>query len=264
MKLRDQTDGPDRLMTWDDTFCFKCHAGTGCYNSCCRDVTIFLTPLDVSRLRKSLGMTSSEFLDKHTHKVISQQSGLPAVVLKMNEDDEKTCPFVRDQGCSVYESRPFSCRLYPLDSEQGIEYRLMVDPKKCRGLNEREEWTVERWRQEQGLLDYDDLDHNLKDVMQADLVWETKIADPRMQDMILMVLYDPDRFREFVFKSSFLSKFEVDEDILEKIRDDDVALLYFGSQWLRFALFGKKGFLKIDRDYLDRKKREVLAKKETE
>jgi hypothetical protein len=67
-----------------------------------------------------------------------------------------------------------------------------------------------------------------------------------------------------VFKSSFLSKFDVDEDILKKIRDDDVALLYFGSQWLRFALFGKKGFLKIDRDYLERKKKEVLTKKETE
>jgi hypothetical protein len=51
----------------------------------------------------------------------------------------------------------------------------------------------------------------------------------------------------------------VDEDIVEKIRNEDVALLYFAGQWLRFALFGKKGFLKIDRDYLDRKKREVLG-----
>lgn len=251
-------------MTWDDTFCFKCHPDTGCYNSCCKDVTIFLTPLDVIRLRKALGITSTDFLDTYVHKVLSQESGLPAVILKMNEDEGKTCPFVREEGCSVYESRPYSCRLYPLDTEQGIEYRLIADPSKCRGLDEPDEWTVERWRQEQGLPDYDDLDHNLKDVMQADKLWEDKIGDPRMQDMILMVLYDPDRFREFVFNSSFFSKFHVDEDIVEKIRDDDVALLYFGSQWLRFALFGKKGFLKIDREYLERKKREVLTKKETE
>ena len=39
-------------------------------------------------------------------------------------------------------------------------------------------------------------------------------------------------------------------------------LLYFAAQWLRFALFGKKGFLKIDRDYLDRKKKEVLGSTE--
>ena len=80
-----------------------------------------------------------------------------------------------------------------------------------------------------------------------------------MQDMCLMALYDPDRFREFAFKSNFFQKFHVDEDIVEKIRNEDVALLYFAGQWLRFALFGKKGFLKIDRDYLDRKKREVLG-----
>ncbi len=95
--------------------------------------------------------------------------------------------------------------------------------------------------------------------MAADVLWEAKIEDPRMQDMFLMGFYDPDRFREFVFKSSFLKKFHVDDDILEKIREDDIALLYFASQWLRFVLFGKKGFLKIDREYLDRKKREVLG-----
>jgi Fe-S-cluster containining protein len=261
MKLRDQIDATDRLMTWDDTFCFSCHPGTGCYNSCCRDVTIFLNPLDVCRLRKALGITSTEFLDKHTHKIISSKTGMPAVVLKMNEDEEKTCQFVTDKGCSVYDSRPFSCRLYPLDSEQGVEYKLMVDAEKCKGLNESQEWTVEGWRQEQGLPDYDDLDHDLKDVMRADELWEDKIGDPRMQDMILMVLYDPDRFREFVFNTSFLKKFNIDQDILDKIENDDVSLLYFGGQWLRFALFGKKGFLKIDREYLEKKKREVLAKK---
>jgi len=51
----------------------------------------------------------------------------------------------------------------------------------------------------------------------------------------------------------------VDEDIVEKKLDDDVALLVFASKWLRFALFGKKGFLKIDREHLERKKPEVLG-----
>ncbi len=42
-----------------------------------------------------------------------------------------------------------------------------------------------------------------------------------------------------------------------------MALLYFAAQWLRFALFGKKGFLKIDRDYLEQKKRQVLNARRT-
>jgi len=259
MKLKTSPCDDKRLMTWDDTFSFNCHPSIDCFNSCCKDVTIFLTPLDVVRLRTALGMSSTEFLETYTHRLISQTTGLPAVALKMSANEAKTCPFVTEKGCSVYDSRPYSCRLYPLDTEQGVEYTFIVDAGTCHGLKESQEWTVERWRQEQGLHAYDDLDHNLKDVMSADQLWESKIQDPRMQDMCLMALYDPDRFREFVFKSSFFQKFHVDDDIVEMIRDDDVALLYFAGQWLRFALFGKKGFLKIDRDYLDRKKREVLG-----
>lgn len=260
MRLKDQpSHEPGRMMTWDDTFTFKCHAGIDCFNSCCKDVTIFLTPVDVIRLRKVLGMSSTDFLEFYTHRLISRKSGLPAVALKMSPDEAKRCPFVTEKGCSVYEARPYSCRLYPLDTEEGVEYKIMVDENTCHGLRESEEWTVERWRKDQDLYEYDDPDHNLKDVMAADTLWEAKIEDPRMQDMFLMALYDPDRFREFVFTSSFFAKFRVDEDIVEKIRDDDIALLYFASQWLRFVLFGQKGFLKIDREYLDKKKREVLG-----
>ena len=179
--------------------------------------------------------------------------------LKMSDDERKTCPFVVDEGCTVYEARPYSCRLYPLDTEQGVEYRFIVGPQTCHGLKESKEWTVETWRRDQGLYAYDDTDHELKDVMRAEEVWEARIQEPKMQDMIYTALYDADRFREFIFKSSFLEKFRIDDDILERIEKDDVALLYFAGQWLRFSLFGKKGFLKIDRDYLERKKKEVLG-----
>ncbi len=259
MKLKDQSAGSNRLMTWDDEFCFECRPGIDCFNTCCRDVTIFLTPMDVLRLRNALGMTSTDFLETHTHRVITRHSGMPAIVLKMSSDEAKRCPFVSEQGCTVYDSRPFSCRLYPLDSEQGVEYSFIVGQDFCHGLKETKTWTVEEWRRAQGLDEYDDLDHNLKDVMSADQLWEQRIEDPRMQDMILMALYDADRFREFVFESTFLQKFNIDDDIIEKIKHEDVALLYFGAQWLRFALFGKKGFLKIDRDYLEKKKNEVLG-----
>ncbi len=261
MKIRDGQGQTPSYLTWDDDFCFECKPGIDCFNSCCRDVTIFLSPLDVLRLRSALKMTSTDFLEQYTHRVVTRQGGMPAVILRMGTDEEKKCPFVTDNGCSVYENRPYSCRLYPLDTEQGVEFSFIVSQAACHGLSMGKKWTVESWRQGQGLSEYDELDHNLKDVMAADLVWETRIEDPRMQDMILMALYDADRFREFIFDSSFLQKFHVDEDIIEKIRADDVALLYFGAQWLRFALFGKKGFLKIDKAYLEKKKREVLENK---
>lgn len=250
--------GENGLMTWDDTFEFKCHSGIDCFNSCCRDITILLTPMDVVRMRTALGITSTDFLETYAHILLNRESGLPAIALKMSADESKKCPFVTDAGCNIYEARPYSCRMYPLDTDQGVEFKVAISPEICHGLKESHEWTVEQWRQEQKLYEYDDLDHNLKDVMAADRLWEAKIQDPRMQDMVLMSLYDPDRFREFVLTSSFLKKFNIDDDILEKIREDDISLLYLAGQWLRFALFGQKGFLKIDRAYLDAKKREVL------
>jgi hypothetical protein len=214
-------------------------------------------------MRTALNMTSTEFLRQYTIRLVSEQTGFPAVVLKMLDEEGKPCPFVRPEGCSIYDARPYSCRLYPLDTDQGVEYRIMVDPDKCKGLGQAEEWTVERWRQEQGLHAYDDVDHELKDVMHAELLWESPIRDPRMQDMIHMALYDPDRFREFVFQSTFLEKFQIDPDIIERIRSDDVALLYFAAQWLRFSLFGKRGFLKFDEKFLDAKKQQVFSDKRT-
>jgi hypothetical protein len=208
-------------------------------------------------------MSSTDFLEKYTHILISRDSGLPAVAIRMNAENEKKCPFVRPEGCSVYEARPYSCRLFPLDTEQGVEYKIVSGCDFCKGLMETEEWTVERWRKDQNLYDYDDPEHNLKDVMAADRIWEAKIQDPRMQDMYLMSLYDIDRFREFVFNSTFLEKFKIDDEVLEKIRNDDVLLLYFAAQWLRFVFFGQKGFLKIDKDYLEQKKKEVLGGKES-
>jgi hypothetical protein len=248
-------------MTWDDEFTFRCHPGIDCFNSCCKDVTIFLNPLDISMLRKKLGVSSTEFLRQYTVRLVSESTGAPAVALKMDEENDKKCYFVTDQGCSVYDSRPYSCRMYPLDTEDGIEYSFIVSPEKCHGLCDENKVTVEHWRKDQGLYQYDDIDHDLKDVMHAEEVWENKIQDPRMQDMIYMALYDPDRFREFVFNSSFLAKFDVDQKIVDRIREDDVALLYFAGQWLRFALFGRRGVLKFDKDFLETKKKEVFAEK---
>jgi hypothetical protein len=52
-----------------------------------------------------------------------------------------------------------------------------------------------------------------------------------------MVSYDIDRFREFVLESSFLQRYPMDDQMLEKIKTDDVALLGFGIDWLKSVLF---------------------------
>ena len=57
--------------------------------------------------------------------------------------------------------------------------------------------------------------------------------------MLYTACYDLDKFREFVFESTLLERFEVDEDFVEEMRQDDEALLRFAFLWLRFSLFGE-------------------------
>jgi hypothetical protein len=62
--------------------------------------------------------------------------------------------------------------------------------------------------------------------------------------MFFLVSYNLDKFREFVFESSFLDRYEVDETALNKIKDDEIALLKFGLTWLKWLLF-KEGDFKV-------------------
>jgi hypothetical protein len=54
-----------------------------------------------------------------------------------------------------------------------------------------------------------------------------------------MAAYDLDTFREFVFSTTFVKRFELEPELVEALRTDDHALLRFAFRWLRFALFGE-------------------------
>ena len=57
-------------------------------------------------------------------------------------------------------------------------------------------------------------------------------------DMFHTAAYDIDKFRRFVFESKFLKLYEVDDETIESIKNDDTALLKFAFRWLRFSMFG--------------------------
>ena len=98
----------------EQLFRFNCYPGVSCFTQCCQDITIVLTPFDVLRLKNSLKISSDEFLEKYTIINQKEKQLIPLVILKMNEKDKK-CPFVTPEGCTVYDDRPWPCRMYPLD-----------------------------------------------------------------------------------------------------------------------------------------------------
>ena len=58
--------------------------------------------------------------------------------------------------------------------------------------------------------------------------------------MFFLASYNIDKFRQFVFESSFLDRYVIDEETIEKIKKDEIELLKFGMKWLK-GIFFKEG-----------------------
>lgn len=225
------------------TFKFACHPGVPCFNECCADLRLILTPYDILRLKNRLGMTSDRFLETHAKTVTEPGSRFPHVLLKMTGGPKRPCPFVTPQGCSVYEDRPGACRIYPLgrgSAKGGREMFFLVKEDHCLGFNEEKTWSVDEWLADQGLAEYNEVNDLWMEIItsKASLGPEEHIV--KKVQMFSMVSYNLDRFRDFVFKTRFLDLFDFKPEEAELIQTDDPALLVMGLKWLRFALYGEK------------------------
>jgi len=255
-------------MNEQSEFAFRCHKDVPCFNACCADVNIFLTPYDIIRLKNRLGISSGEFLSKYTISPFDENAKYPIILLKMEDNEKKSCPFVSDDGCTVYEDRPWPCRMYPLglaspkDDPENVdkEFYFLLKEDVCQGHKESHTQTVGEWLSGQGIEDYNEMGELFKQITLHDYFAKGGKLDPKKIDMFFTVCYNIDKFREFVFGSSFLDKFEVDDDTKAQIKDDDVAMLKFGYKWLRFALFSEPT-MKINVDIIKKKQAEDAAKR---
>ena len=237
-----QKDLRKMRMHHDYVFQFSCSRGVPCFTQCCQDVTIILTPYDVLRLKKGLGISSDEFLDQYTVIISKDNRLIPMVVLKMNEEDDKKCPFVTEKGCAVYAHRPWPCRMFPLDMNDDGTFGFITDSSRCLGLKEDENGPISEWLVEQGVPIYDEMNSLFSQVTAPLKAEEQDIDNPQIHKMVFMALYNLDKFKDFVFKSTFLDRFDVDPLVIEKIKRNDVELLKFAFDWRKFGIFGQKTF----------------------
>jgi Fe-S-cluster containining protein len=258
----------------DDKFRFGCHPGVSCFNKCCSDVNIFLSPYDVLRMKRRLGMKSGEFLDKYALLPIQKEMKTPVVMLRLSDDEEKNCQFLTDGGCGIYADRPWPCRMYPLglaaqkdtpDGWRGDRFYFLLQEGGCLGFDESNEWTVREWLDDQGVDEYDEWGEAYKELALHEFFEDGGVLSPKKMHMMFTACYDLDKFREFVFESTLLQRYDVDEDFVEEMRYDDEALLRFAFLWLRFSLFGeatvkaREGVLEAFKGSVDKK--ELFAKK---
>lgn len=233
------TDKPLR-MDPDQPFRFKCGPGVPCFTDCCRDVTIVLTPYDVVRLKNALQISSGEFLDQYTIIVPREKRLIPMVVLKMNEDNDKRCQFVSKEGCSVYDDRPWPCRMYPLNMNDDGSFGFIADPAVCKGLEQPDHARISSWLIEQGVPMYDEMNMLFSQVTTPLQAQELDIDNPKIYQMTFMALYNLDKFKDFIFNSSFLDRFVIDDISIEKLKRSDVELLKFAFDWIKFGVFGQR------------------------
>lgn len=239
---------PSGMLKEGKVFSFKCHSGLACFNKCCRNLNLFLYPYDVLRLRKKLEISSDDFLDKYTDVIMRPSGFFPEVLLRMSDNPVKTCPFLTETGCSVYSDRPDTCRTFPV--EQGIYYDVKKGntslvyffrpPDFCLGQNESRQWTTESWAKDQ-----DATLHNKMTAMWAGIVnlfqnnpWGDEGPEGPKAKMAFMAAYNLDRFRDFIFASTFLKRYKIKQEIMTKIRHNDAELLKFGFAWIKYFLWG--------------------------
>jgi len=253
------------VLTPENYFQFECHQNLDCFTRCCRNITIFLTPYDILRMKKGLNMLSEDFLADYTMTMIGD-TGFPVVVLKMRNDGEKSCPFVTNRGCTIYPHRPWSCRIYPLQPEStkitekaGRGYYSVMDVPFCHGFAEDNVQTVDAWMKEQGIPIYKEMEAPFKKITTNEFLVHHQVTNKKIQEMYYMACYDLDRFRRFIFKSTFLERFEMEPEVVAKIKEDDVELYHFAMKWLEYGLLGQHA-LKVKPHVMEAKKQELKIK----
>ncbi len=238
----------------NDTLKFRCHKGVSCWNACCAQANVTLTPYDIIRLKQHLGTSTTDVLAKHSVPFELDQGGMPGI--KLRTTDSGACLFMTDEGCSVYENRPTACRYYPsgLMSMRAIDKNvdersfLLIKEDHCKGHDEDQTQTVQEYREKQGVIEYDDYNREWYVIVLKKRSTGPAIGKPSEMSLQLffMASYDMDRFRRFVISDSFRKTYQLGEAFYEAVGNDDIALMQFGFKLMRQVLYGELSIPEVE------------------
>lgn len=236
------------LLEGDHEFNFRCYKGIDCFNACCSNIDITLTPYDIIRLKNRLELNSAQFLQQYAVPYEMEKDGIAGVKLKP-VDEGTQCRFMTDEGCSVYEDRPTACRYYPValvsmrkqDEYTDSNYYALVEEEHCHGHQDDRRLTIDEYREEQGLEEYDRHTRGWRQLILKKKSGGPAIGTPpkKSRQLFFMTCYNIDEFRLFVNSDGFKNSFKLDDETYERINADETELLEFGYRLLRQVLFGE-------------------------
>ncbi len=235
-------------LTSQDTFQFRCHQDIACFNQCCKHIDLTLTPYDIWRLQKRLGLSSADFLAQHTVPFELDAQEMPGIKLKTRGNTTE-CPFLTEAGCGVYADRPTSCRYYALglmsmkakDAKTDEDLYFVVKEDHCLGHYEAQEQTIGEYVKAQGLEEYNGADRAWRQVVLKKRSSGPTIGKPstRSYQLFFLASYNLDGFREFVSTEGFNDVYELEEDIQQSLQNDDMYLMQFAFRLLKQVLYGE-------------------------
>ncbi|WP_455234316.1 YkgJ family cysteine cluster protein [Thiogranum longum] len=233
----------------DHVIKFRCYKGIECFNACCKNIDIMLTPYDILRLKQRLDLSSTEFLAKYTYPFEFNKNSIAGVKMLPVEGGTE-CQFMTEEGCSVYEDRPTACRYYPVgllstrraDENFDRASYALVKEDHCKGHLEEREITIKDYRKEQGLEEYDEHGRGWRQLILKMKSAGPAIGKPSQASLrfFFMACYDLDRFREFIKSEGFESTFDIDEATRKGLYEDDLALLNFAHRMILQIMFGEE------------------------
>jgi len=236
------------LLTGETQLQFRCHPAINCFNACCKNIDITLTPYDILRLSRNLKISSGDFLTRYTFPYELEKDGLVGVKLRPIEHST-VCQFMNENGCGVYSERPTACRYYPLallalrHQEEYTDRNsyALVREDHCLGHHEPRNLTIDEYRHEQGLAPYDELDRGWRQLILKKKSSGPTVGkpSPRSLQLFFLVCYDLDRFRQFLMMPGFQDIYDLPPELWEQIQLDDIALMLFGFRFLRQVLFNE-------------------------
>jgi Fe-S-cluster containining protein len=248
------------LLEGTTTIQFQCRKGIDCWNACCSNIDISLTPVDILRLSRRLDISTTEFLMQYTFPYELEPNGIAGVKFKPVENGS-ACQFMRPEGCDVYTDRPTACRYYPVallsmrrsdETTDRSAFALVKEPH-CHGHNEPRQISIEDYRQEQGVVEYDELGRGWRQLVLKKKSSGPTIGAPSKRSLQLwfMACYDLDRFRDFIASTAFNEVYDVPWDEMQKILSTDNELMLFAFRFLRQTMFGEETII-MKTDALDK------------
>ena len=240
-----------------EQFWFACHPGVTCFNACCSGLTMPLTPYDVLRLCRGLGCSSEMFIEDYAVPGCYEDTGFPLLHLRMDPPPSRSCPFLTEKGCSVYENRSSACRTYPLgratqpeDPGTGaglVEHYFLVREEHCRGFAEKNMWTIDTWLGDQGIRQYNRMNDRYMALMaRYKTVADNAVLSEKHATMALLCLYQQDRFADLIRATDLFSRVtftgeyadKTREAVINAVTNDPEERLWFAYSWMELVLLG--------------------------